>query len=352
MKKGLIVLFCVVFSLSFCFACVGYAALTTSMSVVGAADTVAQIGVYISQVEVLSGSNINVTDFYGTNLNSTVTLGASATSTATLSITLYNNSTDVYAFKKTSYMTGAQTYDNENITFSLSGLQRGDTIAGGATLTFTLTFAYRGTDISNAVLNSILNFEFGDYLPGVAQVFSVILNTESTYNELDAGLDNGSDRLGNTTFIGNVPGAISTDTALINKLFGDRLKVEIDGDEKDVTAIVKRENLDGNTATGDENGNEMTLYMTAETIKRGVSEVTVFAIVFTKDNATPNSEWVQLGDMMFEGKADTCLYRSGISSSWITPNSFNTGTWASSKEYYGTAIGSSIKSIISACLAQ
>lgn len=350
MKKLSIVLLCLVFSLSFCFACVGYAALSSSMSVTGTAATTAQIGVYISKVEIAAGSNIDVKDYYGTNLNSTVTLQKAASSTATLTVTLYNNSTNVYAFKKTAYMVGQGTYDNENITFTLNGLKAGDTIAGGATLSFTVTFSYAGSNRSNQTLNSLLNFQFGDYLPGVAGSFSNILNSETTYTQLDQGLDSGGDRLGNTTFIGNVPGANSNDTTLMNKLFGSSLKVEIDGDEKPVTAIVKRENLDGDSTTGDENGNEMTLYMTADTIKRGVKTVTVFAIVFTKEPGS--DEWVQMGDMMFEGTADACRYLTGLDGGLLANNSFNTGTWESTKSYYNAGAGSSIKEIVSAYLSQ
>ncbi len=350
MKKLSSVLLCLVFSLSFCFACVGYAALSSSMSVIGTADTKAQIGVYISRVEVESGTNVNIKDYYGTNLTSTVTLGSSASSKATLTITLYNNSTDVYAFKKLSYMTGEQTYDNQNIQVTLGNLKTGDTIAGGATLTFTLTFSYTGTNVSNPTLNSILNFEFGDYLPGVAGSFSSILNDPTTFTKLDNSLDNGGDRLGNTSFIGNVPGATSNDTTLMNQLFGDRLKVEINGEDQDVTAIVKRENLDNDSTSGDENGCEMTLYMTADTIKRGVKTVTVFAIVFTK--APGSDEWVQMGDMMFEGTADACRYLTGLDGGLLANNSFNTGTWESTKSYYGTQAGASIQDIISAYLSQ
>ena len=205
----------------------------------------------------------------------------------------------------------------------------------------------------------MLNFRFvppSDIVAvrGADQRFKEILNTPALLDTLIKRMNtvtsawdpNGR---ADDSYVGNVVGSTSADSAVLNELFTvdgvNYLTMEIEGDEKPVTVLIKREDLDGKATTGDENGNEMTIYMTAETI--GNNPVTVYAAVYTKDNTVSGSEWTQIGQL-FEGKANTNRY-----SGWFgSRDSFNTDTWLSSKEYYSYKANSTISALVKAAPTQ
>ena len=122
------------------------------------------------------------------------------------------------------------------------------------------------------------------------------------------------------------------------------------GEAKQVTAIIKREPLDGNSNTGTDiignNGTvttagcEMTIYLTPDDIPAdrlifgsGGSTITVYAAVFTTD---ASGKWYQLSPL-YEGTATTNNYN--VSSLFATANSFNTDTWRSVDGTYATEGG-------------
>ena len=81
----------------------------------------------------------------------------------TYEVTLYNNSGKEYIFIGTlTDQTDSTLYDNENIEFSVTGIEEyNTTIAHTQSLKFTITFKYKdGTKITNNTLNSKLNFRF------------------------------------------------------------------------------------------------------------------------------------------------------------------------------------------------
>ena len=350
-KNKYLPLLCAVLALMMLFTGVGYAALTRSFAVNASVSLDAPVGLYISSVQLPDGANAVVNSYIGTVLNSTVTLGNNKNSTLAVQVTIRNNSNTVYAFDSVLYSLGAGSYDNENITFSLSGLKKNQQLAGQATVTFTITFAYTGNNTSNRTLNSVLNFNFIEYIPGVADHFETILNDETSFNKLVDRMDTtGSLWQGERTddsYVGNVVGATTDDSKLLNELFtvGEENMLKLPNISSTITAMIKRENLDNNTATG-QDGMEMTLYMTAETIGR--ADVVVYAIVFTKHSA--DGDWVQLGEM-YQGMAETNNY---IYDGYGTPNSFNTDTWRASLNYYGVTAGSNatLSAIIAAYKAQ
>ena len=351
MKKIATALLCAVFSLVFCFTGIGYAQISQSLGISSMLSMDAKKGLYIQSVAVTNGSSATVESYTDTLLTSTVTLGSASHSVATMQITVFNNTNTVYAFDKVLYTEGAGTYDNTGITFALSGIKQNQQLSGGAKITFTITFSYASGATSNKTLHSILNFKFIEYIPGVADHFKTILNTPASYKTMTDQMDATGGWFGrpNNSYIGNVPGASSDDTKVLNALFTVDGKNMLDlphlnDPNKAVTGIIKREDLDGNSATGDENGYEMTLYMTADDIGR--TDVTVFAIVFTKYSEAEG--WVQLGEM-FQGFSDPNNYNG-----WGSNNSFNTDTWRASLTYYGVAAGSNatISAIVTAYKAQ
>ena len=81
-----------------------------------------------------------------------------------MQISVYNNSSDDYYFDDVVY--GSNFYDNNNIDYTLSGINHGDKISIHETKTFTITFKYTDeyknsnpTSFDN-VLNSYINFKF------------------------------------------------------------------------------------------------------------------------------------------------------------------------------------------------
>lgn len=359
MKKAVILFTLVVLSLGLTFSTIGYAQITRSLSVSATATAAPQKNVFIYDAAVLSASNANVTlsrvnSFTSTILNTTTNLGTNANATLVYEVKLYNNSEFTFTFNDVRFVTGEGTYDNTNITFTLNGLEKGQEIEGRAYLTFTLTFSYVTATVDSTVLNSVLNFEFvpaSEFVPEVAvhnalDKFELILNDEADRKALLDRMDNTEDRL-NDTYIGNVVGASNGDTELLNSLFTEDmvnyLTLEINGTVTSVTAMIKRENVDGNAATGDENGNEMTIYLTADDITENAGslfspgKVTVYAVVFTKDNSTENAKWTQYGPM-YEGKATVNNYESG-GVLFATRDSFNTDTWRATSTYFGVLPG-------------
>ena len=354
MKTWMKVLIGLVLSLSFCFTCVGYAALTGSVNASVNVAIQPQEGVFISGTEIGAGVNADVPWYGGTNMKSTVTLDDRSNASVTFTVNFYNNSSYVYVFKEVQYIEGAQTYDNTNIQFAVSGMKGGDEIAAKGRLSCQITFSYvNGNKITDQELNSLLNFVFvpaDEYIPEIAakgalDKFKEILNTSADHQSLLTQMDKGSGSRHDSSYIGNVVGATSEDTKLLNTLFTEdgvnHLTLDIEGEKTNVTAMIKRKNADGQS-TGDSDGNEMIIYMTAADIAdlpNNVNDVVVYVGVFTKlPGAT---EWTQVGPM-YEGKAAVNNYYGYW---WSKDNSINTETWYSSYEYYGVAKGSAIEPI-------
>lgn len=148
------------------FLSVGYAEISDVIfNITGTVEATSQEGVFITEVNNISENtnNSKINYFIGTTLDSTVILGADSTSSMTYEVTLYNNSGKEYIFIGTlTDQTDSTLYDNENIEFSVTGIEEyNTTIAHTQSLKFTITFKYKdGTKITNNTLNSKLNFRF------------------------------------------------------------------------------------------------------------------------------------------------------------------------------------------------
>ena len=356
MKKKHLVAFVICFSFLFCFLCVGYAALTDTLTINGMSTVSAQDGVFIS--DVTADNNATVNKYLSTTLN--ISLNFANTNTSTATITVYNNSSYEYVFNGVVYDNTIE--DNAYIDYTLGGIVKGDTIAANEELTFTVTYSPKST-ATDTSLTSIFNYQFvldSEYIPEVAASgatarFEEILNSETEFKSLTDKMDTVVDGRNDSSYIGNVVGSVSTDSTAINDLFttngSNALVLDINGVQTNVTAMIKRANVDGDTSTGDESGNEMTIYMTAEDpTEAGGSlfnpgEVQVFVAVFTKNG---DGDWYQLGEM-YEGEATVNNYAGNI---FGTRNSFNTDTWISTQSYYGLNTGADIEAIITAYKGQ
>ena len=403
MKKCIMVGLCVLFSFMFCINCLGYAALSAELTVEGEATWTMPKAVIITNVDRDTDApgdgtwDSSKTTYSQSILTSNVVLTNSGSSYVTLSVTVYNNTDVVQGLDKVIDGREEGFYSNEDIVYELTNLERkkildkvfydGTQIQPGTYHTFEVTFSYDGGKKgASPELDSVLNFVFKPYSDIVADEFVTpleegplaqfkrILNDPVTYEDLESTIQDDSKVAYQRSYIGNVAGTEGgDDSEYVNRIFTrtnnddtttNTLFIDADGDgeaDDPVTAMIKHWNIDGNTSTGTTyidyiesgswynktytpvptGGGEMILFMTPDTIKRGVSNVTVYAAVFTIPEG--ETEWVQLGEM-YQGTANTNNYASNYG----TPNSFNTETWKSSVMYYNAATGSTIEQIIAA----
>ncbi len=199
----------------------------------------------------------------------------------------------------------------------------------------------------SATKSGTLNVEFDTTGKFVADTlsgqFAGILNDSTRYDTLISEMNDPPQGtilgfipydLRDETYIGNVSGSNETDSQTIRTLFGLGPNETLILNGKPVTVMIKRENLDGDTATGEPSGDgniqgaELTIYTTAEDVSG--KSVEVYAMVFSKfngDDETKNKEWQLVGQ--FVGTATTNNYTGSGES-----NSFNTATWKSTEVYY------------------
>jgi len=301
---------------------------------------------YITKYAAKGGSysSAQITKTEDLDVQIDVTLNKNTNSTAVFEVTFYNNTSASFYYNKTETVSS----NNTTIDYTVSGIESKDEILPYSFKTVQVTFAYIGNNTSAPSASFALHFNFvvdkNSITDVVAQTaldrFNDILNNkafENSYAYLVNSMDSrsGLNKASAITYIGNVSGSNSADSQAIKTLFGDEfMSMDLDGDGKaePITMMIKRENLDGNTSTGDSytyeswgrettvHGVEMTLYITAEN-PEDVSNPVVYAAVFTK--AAGSDTWTLLLPLT-KGSAKSNNY-SGFGSA----NSFNTDTWKS-----------------------
>ena len=148
------------------FMCIGYAEISsTCINITGTIKSRAQEGVFIADITKNNGDTTEsvINNYTGTMFESKTILGDTENASEIYEITLYNNSGIEYMFIDTLVdITDATLYDNENIIFYVTGIEKyKTTIAPTQTLKFTITFTYKdGSNRTNKELNSKLNFRF------------------------------------------------------------------------------------------------------------------------------------------------------------------------------------------------
>ena len=336
----------------------GYATLTDSLQISGTADATPPQQVFITyaQDKGVGDGSITINNYYLTTLSSKATLTSSNSSSVTAEVTVFNNANEVYGFNAVKYLSEA--YSNENIVWSCS-LKHGDQVEVGKYLTFDVTFSFKdGKAVSNTVLTSAMNFEFLPLseLPkdddseiavsGALEQFQNIINNIVANNSFETLIEQMKKYAENDrhdeSYIGNVGGASDSDIALMEELFQGNLKLNINGVDTEVTILIKKENVDGKTTTGDADGNEMSIYLTTDDLTKSGWEVLfgasapVYAAVFSSNN--DGETWSQLGQM-YEGTAPIIGYDGNRGGS----GSFNTDDWKSTDNKTIDAIIKSLK---------
>lgn len=341
MKTWLKIMLCIALSFMCLFTSVGYAQLTRDLKIYGDAQLAPPKDIYIIDVSGGNYINPNTLAYTGTIINSDLTLrqNSSGTYEANYAFTVFNNTDDIYYYvamvRGTSSDEAEGSYSNPNIELKLD-ISLGDEIKPGETRTVNVTANFlKGASTSDPYLHSIIEYQFSTTKPesndqaavsGVLGKFAEILNNNEDYNDLISAMDNTAGIGGiltgrvSDTYIGNVVGSESDDTEALNALFGENMELNIDGVNTPVTIMIKRENIDGNKNTGDGDGNEMTLYITADPLNVTGKYIPVYAVVYTKKSG---SEWYQIGEI-YMGTANVRSY-GGISIRGT--GSFNTDNW-------------------------
>lgn len=344
------------------FVCVGYASVTEQLIVVGEVEAVPPKAVFITTITTdgTNGGNATVNSYSLTVVNSMVNLSQNKKGTAKFTVTVYNNTDVTQGYNAMIYTLGEETYDNENIVVTPQ-IERRTAVEPNEYLTFEITVEYKdASKITDTVLNSVITYEFLplDDIPedegeiavsGVLEQFRKILNNEVTgrplsYSELIGQMNqySANDR-NDSSYIGNVDGASNNDIALLDGLFQGQLNLNINGTDTPVTVLIKNEEVDGNTA----NGNEMTIYMTTDDLQKTSSGwfspteyAPVYAAVFRKETLEDGTEkWSQIGDM-YLGSAEIKRYDG-----WPGSGSFDTDNWRLLNES-GQRTSTTIKNIV------
>ena len=134
----------------------------------GTATTTPANDVLITNIDYLSGTDVNpnnqvIGDSYLTLMTSQIVLGNSLSSSITYKVKVKNNGSTTATYNMPIYSTDLG-YDNQDIEFIVSGINRGDTLQPNEEKEFTVTFKYVDSlsTITNQTLNSIINFQFQD----------------------------------------------------------------------------------------------------------------------------------------------------------------------------------------------
>lgn len=351
MKMWMKIALCISLSFMCIFVCVGYASLNSELTINGMAESSPPDALFITNV---SGGNYidpNTLYYSGTIVSSTITLreNTSGEYEAFFDVTVFNNTPESYYY--VAKVRGTYTmpdgtivsYSNENIELTVdeNDLPFATEIKPGQTKTFTVRahFAQNATDTSDKTLFSIIEYQFQTTKPeskdeaavaGVLDKFPEVLNSPSEHEKLTNAMSNSSWGRLSTSYIGNVVNATDQDSTALQEIFGESMLLNIDGEDKPVTIMIKRENIDGNRNTGEDyksalgitqRGAEMTLYITADPLTSAGASVPVYAIVYTKN--VGSDTWTQLGTT-FKGTATVVSYIGGSGT-----GSFNTDSWRS-----------------------
>ena len=193
-------IFLLLICITTCFMGIAFAQINKELDISGSVAAESQEGIFITEVNYLSNVNadINVSKIlntYQTILNSSIVLSETdGNSNITYEIEIYNSNDVDYKFTGTTYMIGNDTYDNENIVFSLDGIAEGDVVKSKEECNFRITFHYKNNVfLGNNQLNSFINFVFeenaGDPFEGIS---AGTLNTNSTSGIFGGTIQKGS----------------------------------------------------------------------------------------------------------------------------------------------------------------
>ena len=199
---------------------------------------------------------------------------------------------------------------------------------------FSFKFGYESPDVVDEITAGAALNKFKESI-NLTEEITINGKTDTAFNHIISEMSgNGSGSWGGS-YVGNVTGDNSSDSKLIEALFGETLNsIQLDGETPTkCTVMIKRKNVDSDNYTG-ESGDELVVMLTPDDIANdyvsdnGWQKITVYVSVFSK---VGTGEWVRIGDV-YKGIADANNYDDGSNSPL---NSFDTESWLATKAYYG-----------------
>ena len=369
MKAWMKALLSIALSLMCLFTCVGYAAISDELDILGEVNIVPPEAIFILEIGnvVTNNATVNISpynpDHPSTKFISNITFGGRNAS-VTFDVLVKNGTKfdqyfdQVEDFEELEGIEGSFSFANIQATATPG---QGTLVPAGGTQKFTVTIKFTGSNsISNKTRYMLheLNFVIDSkdlteaVSKGVTDRFKDILNnhlesdvtyqygnsnpiTVSKENTYDAVVDNMEIDRNSGNYIGNLNGADADDKALLTALFDGALTFKVGNEEVPITVMIKNKNV------YDDSANEMVLYITADDLQT-TEEVPVYLAVYSYNEET--YEWEQVGDIL-EGEATVNSY-SGLPFGWGGRGSFNTESWVSTKAYYNVAMGSKIDAVM------
>jgi len=362
MKTWKISAICILLTFLCLFSSIGYASFTEPLRINGTAKIDIPSGLFITNISTDSVSYTDKNDVsflqYSTTVDSTISRTNWNTGSVTYRITVLNNTELTYSYRGLYYQSRLDGYNGNQYVSTSSGktnigvecslakaTAEQKKVAPGDTLTFTVKYTLGNNLNASLDFKTLINYQFGINVDGEREALEVIedkflniLNTTSTYRQLIDVLDNKFDGRQEWTsnYIGNVKGSSSEDSVAVNTLFAGQLQITVGKDQMDATVLIKHENLDGNTQTGDDYsliynqygeithaGCEMTLYLTIDPLNSAGRYVPVYAVVFTCDKDDEGNrlgDWYRIGST-YAGTANVVTYDGGNGTgSFVTDN--------------------------------
>ena len=272
-------------------------------------------GVYIKSTELVSAQNASNSknSFEKPTTHVTTSDASRANGTVTYKITFHNNS-------EVTYWYAGRSYSSDFAQNSLIGKTNGISVRtadkqGDSSSTFDendwippqterdvfVTYTY-GSNAQDSCQTKV-EFRFDIKMDAVHDEFLEVLNNsppgQGYYSLVE--LFNQLYHEDGTTHI-----CSASHPEVIEGLFGDTM-VNMDGVEKEAHVLIRRENLDNDTSSGDDYSNsgpkgcEYTLYITVDPLTPG-STVNVYAISYSIGASGMGDDWYQVGEL-YEGTA-------------------------------------------------
>ena len=272
-------------------------------------------GVYIKSAEVVSTSQVKViSSGYATPAFQEVSADASASGgSVTYKVTIHNNTDINYWFVGDAYSAdygqnaligtsqGISILYKDHQSDSTSTFDENDRIPPQTEREIYITYTF-GSNAQSACLTKI-ELLFDIRMDAVQDEFLGVLNDTTGTGAYDSLAE-----VFNEVYRESGETSISTEShpEVFASLFGD-LSVNIDGEEKTAKVVIRRENLDNDTTSGDSysnngpNGCEYTLYITVDSLTPG-GTATVYAISYSEGASEMGDGWYQVGEL-YEGTA-------------------------------------------------
>lgn len=380
MTKLTKILCLIVAPLGILFCLVGYAALSTTLTIDGTAEAKPPNAVFIAEITNITYSrntsavpkdgfsgDPTAIDFPSTKFISNIKFGSQGTATFRVKIVNGTSKPQIYnKMKRYESIEGMGTFTYTGINpISYGGKEtepnplvdpgQGTVIEPGESCIFTVTITNR--TYSERTNRMLFEFDFVTSTSELTQMASLavlakydaLINNSTAYEKLQDKMESGNGQNGRDNkegYISNSPDYTAEQKKLINDAFGDTMVLEYQDQKYPITVLLKQQNV----CTWNSTNEERMIYFTADPLSAPGTRVAVFVCVFYKENG---GGWEPVGQkFMVEGQeywilegTATVIDRSGNDGT----GNFQTGEWISTKEYFGVGAGATLQQLMNQC---